>query len=205
MLYIAVAAVLTGMVPMAKIDVEAPLAAAFVTRGMNFVAGIISVGAVAGLTSVLLVLLLGQSRIFYAISRDGLLPAAFSRVHPRYLTPSMPTVITGAAVGLTAGLLPIKVIAELTNIGTLFAFVLVCLGVWILRNAEPELARPFRTPLVPLVPLLGAGSCLLMMFGLDLTTWLRFFIWMGAGLVIYFCYGRFHSKVAMEAAQARAS
>jgi APA family basic amino acid/polyamine antiporter len=205
-LYIAVAAVLTGMVPMAKIDVEAPLAAAFVTRGMNFVAGIISLGAVAGLTSVLLVLLLGQSRIFYAISRDGLLPPAFSRVHPRYLTPSMPTVITGIAVALTAGLLPIKVIAELTNIGTLFAFVLVCLGVWILRRVEPELARPFRTPLVPLVPILGAGSCLLMMFGLDLTTWLRFFIWMGAGLVIYFCYGRFHSKVAIEATeQARAS
>src|SRR5208283_2814185 len=205
-LYIAVAAVLTGMVPMAKIDVEAPLAAAFVTRGMNFVAGIISFGAVAGLTSVLLVLLLGQSRIFYAISRDGLLPPAFSRVHPRYLTPSMPTVITGIAVGLTAGLLPIKVIAELTNIGTLFAFVLVCFGVWILRSVEPELARPFRTPLVPLVPILGAGSCLLMMFGLDLTTWLRFFIWMGAGLVIYFCYGRFHSKVAIEATeQARAS
>jgi APA family basic amino acid/polyamine antiporter len=205
-LYIAVAAVLTGMVPMAKIDVEAPLAAAFVTRGMNFVAGIISLGAVAGLTSVLLVLLLGQSRIFYAISRDGLLPPAFSRVHPRYLTPSMPTVITGIAVGLTAGLLPIKVIAELTNIGTLFAFVLVCFGVWILRSVEPELARPFRTPLVPLVPILGAGSCLLMMFGLDLTTWLRFFIWMGAGLVIYFCYGRFHSKVAIEATeQARAS
>jgi APA family basic amino acid/polyamine antiporter len=205
-LYIAVAAVLTGMVPMAEIDVEAPLAAAFVTRGMNFVAGIVSLGAVAGLTSVLLVLLLGQSRIFYAISRDGLLPPAFSRVHPRYLTPSMPTVITGIAVGLTAGLLPIKVIAELTNIGTLFAFVLVCLGVWILRRVEPELARPFRTPLVPLVPILGAGSCLLMMFGLDLTTWLRFFIWMGAGLVIYFSYGRFHSKVAIEATeQARAS
>jgi len=205
-LYIAVAAVLTGMVPMAKIDIEAPLAAAFVTRGLNFVAGIISLGAVAGLTSVLLVLLLGQSRIFYAISRDGLLPPAFSRVHPRYMTPSIPTIMTGVAVALTAGLLPIKVIAELTNIGTLFAFVLVCLGVWILRGVETELERPFRTPLVPLVPLLGAGSCMLMMFGLDLTTWLRFFIWMGGGLVIYFGYGRFHSKVAIESAeQVRAS
>jgi len=205
-LYIAVAAVLTGMVPMAKIDIEAPLAAAFVTRGLNFVAGVISLGAVAGLTSVLLVLLLGQSRIFYAISRDGLLPPAFSRVHPRYMTPSIPTIMTGVAVALTAGLLPIKVIAELTNIGTLFAFVLVCLGVWILRGVETELERPFRTPLVPLVPLLGAGSCMLMMFGLDLTTWLRFFIWMGGGLVIYFGYGRFHSKVAIESAeQVRAS
>jgi basic amino acid/polyamine antiporter, APA family len=205
-LYIAVAAVLTGMVPIAKIDIDAPLAAAFVTRGMNFVAGVVSIGAVAGLTSVLLVLLLGQSRIFFAISRDGLLPPAFSRVHPRYLTPSMPTVVTGLAVGLTAGLLPIKVIAELTNIGTLFAFVLVCLGVWVLRAIEPAQARPFRTPLVPIVPLLGAGSCLLMMFGLDLTTWLRFLVWLGVGLAIYFGYGRFHSKVAMESAeQVRAS
>jgi APA family basic amino acid/polyamine antiporter len=205
-LYIAVAAVLTGMVPTSKIDVGAPLAAAFVTRGLNFAAGVISVGAVAGLTSVLLVLLLGQSRIFYAISRDGLLPPAFSRVHPRFKTPSIPTVVTGVAVALTAGLLPIKMIAELTNIGTLFAFVLVCLGVWILRNVEPQVARPFRTPFVPLVPILGAGSCLLMMFGLDLTTWLRFLIWMGAGLVIYFGYGRFHSKVAIESElQPRAS
>jgi APA family basic amino acid/polyamine antiporter len=200
-LYIAVAAVLTGMVPTASIDIDAPLAAAFVTRGMNFVAGVVSIGAVAGLTSVLLVLLLGQSRIFYAISRDGLLPPAFSRVHPRYLTPSMPTVVTGLAVGLTAGLLPIKVIAELTNIGTLFAFVLVCLGVWVLRAVEPGQARPFRTPLVPIVPLLGAGSCVLMMFGLDLTTWLRFLIWLGVGLAIYFGYGRFHSRAAMESAE----
>jgi APA family basic amino acid/polyamine antiporter len=200
-LYILVSSVLTGMVPTARIDVDAPLAAAFLTRGLNFVAGIISIGAVAGLTSVLLVLLLGQSRIFYAISRDGLLPPIFSRVHPRFLTPSAPTVLTGIAVAVTAGLLPIQIIAELTNIGTLFAFVLVCIGVWILRGVEPEMERPFRTPLVPLVPILGAGSCLLMMFGLDETTWLRFFIWMGAGLVIYFGYGRFHSRVAIDLAE----
>ena len=194
-LYIAVAAVLTGMVPMKQIDIDAPLASAFVTRGLNFAAGIISVGAVAGLTSVLLVLLLGQSRIFYAISRDGLLPPAFSRVHPKYKTPSIPTILTGVAVGLTAGLIPIKEIAELTNIGTLFAFVLVCFGVWILRYIEPGMRRPFKTPLVPIVPILGAGSCFLMMLGLDQTTWLRFFIWLGIGLVIYFSYGRFHSVV----------
>jgi APA family basic amino acid/polyamine antiporter len=143
-----------------------------------------------------LVLLLGQSRIFYAISRDGLLPATFSRVHPRFQTPSIPTVLTGVAVALTAGLVPIKEIAELTNIGTLFAFVLVCLGVWILRRIDPELSRPFRTPLVPLVPILGAASCVLMMFGLGIVTWLRFVIWMSAGFVIYFGYGRFHSRVA---------
>jgi APA family basic amino acid/polyamine antiporter len=200
-LYIAVAAVLTGMVPTRLIDIEAPLAAAFVSRGLNFAAGIISVGAVAGLTSVLLVLLLGQSRIFYAISRDGLLPPAFSRVHPRFKTPSMPTILTGVVVSLTAGLVPIKEIAELTNIGTLFAFVLVCAGLWILRRVEPHLVRPFRTPLVPLVPILGAGSCLLMMFGLGEVTWLRFVFWMAAGFVIYFAYGRFHSKVALDSTE----
>jgi APA family basic amino acid/polyamine antiporter len=194
-LYIAVAGVLTGMVPMKLIDLDAPLASAFVTRGLNFAAGVISVGAVAGLTSVLLVLLLGQARIFYAISRDGLLPPAFSRVHPVYKTPSMPTILTGVAVGLTAGLVPIKEIAELTNIGTLFAFVLVCLGVWILRSVEPSMRRPFKTPLVPIVPILGASACILMMLGLGETTWLRFFIWLGIGLVIYFTYGRFHSVV----------
>jgi APA family basic amino acid/polyamine antiporter len=194
-LYIAVAAVLTGMVPMKAIDLDAPLATAFVTRGLNVAAGVISVGAVAGLTSVLLVLLLGQSRIFYAISRDGLLPPAFSRIHPKYKTPSMPTVLTGVAVGLTASLVPIKEIAELTNIGTLFAFVLVCLGVWILRSVEPDMKRPFKTPLVPIVPILGAASCVLMMLGLGETTWLRFLIWLALGLVIYFSYGRFHSVV----------
>ena len=121
------------------------------------VAGIISAGAVAGLTSVLLVLLLGQSRIFFAVSRDGLLPPAFSKIHPRFRTPYIPTTITGIAVGITAALLPIQEIAELTNIGTLFAFVLVCLGVWILRHIDPATQRPFRTPWVPLVPILGIG------------------------------------------------
>ncbi len=200
-LYIAVAAVLTGMVPVKLIDVDAPLATAFVTRGLNFAAGIISIGAVAGLTSVLIVLLLGQSRIFYAISRDGLLPPIFSRVHPRFKTPSVPTVLTGIAVGLTAALVPIQEIAELTNIGTLFAFTLVCLGIWILRRVEPHISRPFRAPLVPLVPLLGAGACILMMLGLGEVTWLRFVIWMVVGFAIYLGYGRYHSRVAIDAAE----
>jgi len=204
-LYIAVSLVLTGMVPTPHIDVEAPLAAAFVARGLNFAAGVISLGAVAGLTSVLLVLLLGQSRIFYAISRDGLLPPVFSRVHPKFQTPSVPTILTGLAVGLTAGLVPIKEIAELTNIGTLFAFVLVCFGVWILRKVEPKLARPFKTPAVPVVPLLGAGSCALMMFGLGIVTWMRFVVWMSVGLIIYLWYGRFHSRVANAANEAKRS
>src|SRR5215472_4299728 len=159
LLYILVAAVLTGMVPAAAIDLNAPLASAFVIRGLNAISGIISLGAVAGLTSVLLVLLLGQSRVFFAVSRDGLLPAAFSKVHPRFRTPYIPTTLTGIAVGITAALLPIQEIAELTNIGTLFAFVLVCLGVWILRHADPEIKRPFHTPLVPLVPILGLIFC----------------------------------------------
>ncbi|HJU12523.1 MAG TPA: amino acid permease [Candidatus Binataceae bacterium] len=195
-LYILVSAVLTGMVPAHMIDLKAPLASAFVIRGLNIIAWIVSAGAVAGLSSVLLVLLLGQSRIFFAISRDGLLPPAFSRIHPRFRTPYIPTTLTGIAVGLTAAFLPIQEIAELTNIGTLFAFVLVCLGVWILRRAEPEVKRPFHTPLVPLVPILGVVCCLFLMASLPVVTWLRFFIWMVAGLIIYFTYGRFHSRVS---------
>lgn len=199
LLYVAVAAVLTGMVPARLLDVNAPLASAFVLRGLQALSGIISLGAVAGLTSVILVLLLGQSRIFYAIARDGLLPPAFSRVHPRFKTPYIPTILTGIAVAIAAALLPIQDIAELVNIGTLFAFVLVCLGLWILRHVEPDLRRPFRTPLVPLVPILGALFCGYLMSSLPLVTWYRFFIWMAIGLVIYFSYGRFHSRVAAEA------
>src|ERR1700722_15109632 len=194
-LYIIVAGILTGMVPAHLINIKAPLASAFVLRGMNFVAGIVSAGAVAGLTSVMLVLLLGQSRIFFAISRDGLLPPAFSRVHPRFRTPYIPTALTGIVVGITAALLPIQEIAELTNIGTLFAFVLVCLGVWIMRHIDPTMKRPFHTPWVPLVPILGALFCSYLMLQLPLVTWIRFFLWMAAGLAIYFFYGRFHSLV----------
>jgi len=204
-LYILVAAVLTGMVPARTIDVKAPLASAFVIRGLDFVAWIVSAGAVAGLSSVLLVLLLGQSRIFYAISRDGLLPAAFSRVHPRFRTPYIPTALTGVAVGMTAAFLPIQEIAELTNIGTLFAFVLVCLGVWILRRVEPAIRRPFHTPLVPLVPILGVIFCLYLMASLPGVTWLRFFVWMATGFAVYFSYGRFHSRLGLEAATADGS
>jgi basic amino acid/polyamine antiporter, APA family len=197
-LYILVAAVLTGMVPAHLIDVKAPLASAFVLRGVNFAAWIVSLGAVAGLTSVLLVLLLGQSRVFYAISRDGLLPAAFSKIHPRFHTPYIPTILTAFVVGVTAAFLPIEEIAELTNIGTLFAFVLVCISVWILRRVDPGLHRPFRTPLVPLVPILGVIFCAFLMASLPGVTWLRFFIWMMVGFVVYFTYGRFHSRMESD-------
>jgi len=198
-LYIAVAAVLTGMTPYKTIDVNAPLASAFANRGLNVISGIISLGAVAGLTSVQLVLLLGQSRVFFAMSRDGLLPPAFCRVHPRFRTPYIPTIMTGIAVGLTAAFLPIQEIAELTNIGTLFAFSLVCIGVWILRHADPTRQRPFRTPLVPLVPILGVLFCGFLMASLPDVTWIRFFVWLVIGLIIYFIYGRFHSRVSASA------
>ena len=201
LLYILVAAVLTGMVPYRMIDVNAPLASAFAQRGLNAISGLISVGAVAGLTSVLLVLLLGQSRIFFAMSRDGLLPTAFSRIHPRFRTPYIPTALTAIAVGIASSLLPIEEIAELANIGTLFAFVLVCLGVWILRVAEPDVRRPFTTPMVPLVPIVGAICCTYLMSRLPWVTWIRFFSWLVVGLIIYFAYGRKHSRVnaAVEA------
>jgi len=195
LLYILVAGVLTGMVPAKGIDITAPLASAFLQRGMHAISGLISLGAVAGLTSVLLVLMLGQSRVFFAVSRDGLLPPAFSRIHPKYRTPYIPTTLTGIAVGLAAAFLPIDELGEMTSIGTLFAFVLVCIGVWILRHSEPQLKRPFRTPLVPLVPILGAFFCLYLLASLREATWIRLIVWLVIGLVIYFSYGRFHSKV----------
>jgi len=198
-LYIMVALVLTGMIPFRLIDDAAPLASAFGQRGLNALSGLISLGAVAGLTSVLLVLLLGQSRIFFAISRDGLLPKAFSRIHPRFRTPYIPTVLTGIVVGTAAALLPIEEIAELANIGTLFAFVLVCLGIWILRAVEPDMRRPFATPLVPLVPILGVLSCTYLMSRLPWITWIRFVTWLIVGLIIYFTYGRYHSRVTAQA------
>ena len=205
-LYIVVAGVLTGMVPVKTIDIKAPLASAFLLRGLNFVSGVISLGAVAGLTSVLLVLLLGQSRIFFAVSRDGLLPAAFSKIHPRFRTPYIPTILTGLAVGLAAAFLPIQEIAELANIGTLFAFVLVCFGVWILRHIEPELNRPFHTPLVPVVPILGVMCCVYLMGSLPVVTWIRFVVWLAIGLEIYLSYGRYHSRIArIEESESAAS
>ncbi len=197
-LYILVALVVTGMTPYHSLDLNAPLASAFFNHGMSFLSSVISLGAVAGLTSVQLVLLLGQSRIFFAMSRDGLLPGAFSHVHPRFRTPTLPTLVTGAAVAVMAGMLPIDLVAELTNIGTLFAFVLVCLGVWALRVAAPDAHRPFVTPLVPLVPLLGVGFCATLMVSLKPITWLRFVIWLAVGMVIYLSYGRSHSRLSAE-------
>ena len=208
LLYLAVAAVLTGMVPLDQIDKTAPLAAAFRARGRDFAAGLISVGAIVGLTSVLLVLLLGQSRIFFAMSRDGLLPPLFSRVHPRFKTPHLSTLLVGAIVALFAGFIPLELIAELVSIGTLFAFVLVSVGVVVMRRIAPGQHRAFRCPWadldlrrgrLPWIPMLSVGACGSLMASLPIETWIRFVVWLGIGLAIYWLYGRHHSRVALDA------
>src|SRR5262249_32793960 len=154
------------------------------------------VGAIAGLASVVLVMLLGQSRVFYSMSRDGLLPPAFGAVHPKFRTPYITTIITGTVAAVLSALFPIHILGPLVSIGTLLAFTIVCVGVIVLRNQRPDLPRPFKTPLVPLVPLLGVGSCLGLMAFLPPTTWVRLIVWMLVGFVVYFAYGRYHSKMA---------
>ncbi len=199
LLYLAVSAIVTGMVPLAQIDRTAPLASAFRDVGLGFAAGLISIGAIVGLTSVLLVLLLGQSRIFLAMSRDGLMPKLFGRIHPRFRTPHVSTIIVGLIVAVLSGLTPLTVLVELVSIGTLFAFVLVSIGVLVLRRLQPDLRRPFRCPWVPVVPVLAIVACGYLMASLPGVTWLRFVVWLGIGLVIYFSYGRHHSRLAQPA------
>ena len=202
-LYIAVAAVLTGMVPYDKINVDAPVSDAFRQVGLPWAQFLISLGALTGITSVLLVLMLSQPRIFLAMARDGLLPKSFfGAVHARFQTPWKSTILTGIFVGLMGALIPLRVLAELVNIGTLLAFVIVCAAVLVMRRINPETARPFRCPMVPLVPLLGIGFCLLLMFSLPSENWLRLFVWLGIGFVIYFVYGRHHSVLGkLQASQ----
>jgi APA family basic amino acid/polyamine antiporter len=193
-LYIAVAAVLTGMVPYDKIDIDAPLAQAFSRVGLPWVHFLVSLGALSGITSVLMVLMLSQPRIMLAMARDGLLPSGFfGSVHERFRTPWKSTIVTGTVVALMGSLLPLRVLAELVNIGTLLAFVIVCAAVLIMRRRDPNAVRPFRCPFVPVVPLLGIAFCLLLMFSLPAENWLRLFIWLLLGFVIYFGYGRQHS------------
>jgi basic amino acid/polyamine antiporter, APA family len=198
LLYIAVTAVLTGMLPWNRLGTAEPLATAFAERGLNIAAGVISFGAVIATTSVLLVFQMGQPRIFYAMARDGLLPGWAASVHAKYRTPHVTTIATGIFVAIFAAIAPIEEVIELTNIGTLFAFVIVCGGIIVLRRVDPERPRPFRTPLVPLVPILGILSCLWLMLGLPLITWIRFGIWLAVGLVIYFLYGRRRSVLQKE-------
>lgn len=194
-LYIAVALVLTGLVPYTKLSTAEPLALALHLIHLNWAAGVVAFGAVIATTAVLLVFQLGQPRIFFSMSRDGLLPSSFSKVHPKYRTPYVTTILTGVFVAFFAAIANISEAAELTNIGTLFAFVLVCAGVLILRVKEPNARRGFKTPLVPVVPILGILSCLYLMLGLPTITWFRFIIWLTIGLIIYFAYGRWHSKL----------
>jgi basic amino acid/polyamine antiporter, APA family len=196
LLYIAVAAVLTGMVPYDRISIEAPVSDAFRQIGMPWAQLMVSLAAVAGITSVLLVMMLSQPRVLLAMARDGMVPpSVFGAIHPRFRTPWKSTILTGVAVAVLGGLLPLRVLAELVNIGTLLAFVIVCAAVLVMRRTNPAAARPFRVPFSPLTPLLGIGSCLLLMFSLPVENWVRLGAWLLIGFCIYFGYSRRHSAL----------
>ena len=194
-LYIAVAAVLTGLVPYPKLNVADPVVEGARAIGLPWLSLLVEVGALVGLTTVILVLLYGQSRIFATMANDGLLPPVFARVHPRLGTPWISQLILGVGVAIVAATTPIDTLAELVGAGTLFAFTLVCIAVIYLRRAEPDAPRPFRTPWVPWLPLLGILACLGLLMGLGAYTWMRLGIWLAVGLVIYFVYGRFRSRL----------
>jgi APA family basic amino acid/polyamine antiporter len=194
-LYMAVALVVTGMEKYTRLSDDAPLSDAFKAVGQHAFADIINVGAVAGLTSVTMILLLGQSRVFFAMSRDGLLPRTFSTVDPRFGTPSRAIVLLGAVVAVLAGLIPLEALSELVNIGTLFAFIVVSVGVVVLRRTRPDLHRSFRCPWVPVLPVLSVLASLWLMINLPVATWWRFLVWMVLGVVVYALYGRSHSRM----------
>jgi APA family basic amino acid/polyamine antiporter len=196
LLFIGVSAVLTGMVKYTGLNVDAPFIFALQqVHAPGWLRISIEIATIAGLTSVCLVSLLGQPRIFFSMAKDGLLPPSFSRIHPRFRTPHITTILTGIVCAVVAGLLPLDLLGELISIGTLMAFALVCAGVWVLRVKRPDLPRPFRTPLLPLVSILGVATCLLQMYMLPVDTWLRLAIWMALGFAVYFGYSRRHSKV----------
>jgi APA family basic amino acid/polyamine antiporter len=194
-LYILVAGVLTGLVPYAELNVPDPIARGVDAIGLNWFSILIKIGALTGLTTVILVLLYGQSRIFFTMSEDGLLPPLFASVHPRLHTPHRSQMLIGTVVAIVAALTPIGVLGEMVSIGTLFAFILVCGAVIYLRRSDSNALRPFRVPGVPVVPVLGILFCLLLMVGLPLVTWMRLVVWLVIGMVIYVSYGRSHSKL----------
>ncbi|MFD0371743.1 amino acid permease [Streptomyces sp. NPDC059071] len=202
-LYVAVALVVTGMQHYTELSVSAPLADAFKAVGHPFYAGVISFGAAVGLTTVCLILLLGQTRVFFAMSRDGLLPRFFSVTHPRFKTPYRPTILLGVVIAIVSGFTSINELATLVNIGTLFAFVMVAAGVIVLRRTRPDLHRAFRTPWVPVLPVLSIAASLWLMLNLPGETWFRFAVWMLIGIVVYFLYGRSHSRLGRLGQEAK--
>ena len=204
-LYVAVALVLTGIVKYTQLNVPAPIALGIDATGIKWLKPIVKLGAIMGLTSTMLVMLLGQPRIFYSMSRDGLLPPLLGKIHPRFRTPYVTTAITGVVVALVAGLFPIAVLTQLTAMGTLLAFVMVCMGVLVLRKREPHLNRPFKTPGMPWVPIAGALICFAQMVGLPGETWARLVIWLVIGLAIYFWYGRHGAERMRESGGATVS
>jgi APA family basic amino acid/polyamine antiporter len=198
-LYIGVSIVLTGMVPYDQIDVDAPVAAAFQRVGLRWGQFVVSLGAVVGITSVMLVLMLSQPRVLLAMARDGLLPGGFfGSVHPRFRTPWKSTILTGIMVGAMASFIPLGILAELVNIGTLLAFIIVCSAVLVMRYINPQAERPFRCPWSPLIPALGVLFCLVLMFSLPEANWLRLGVWMLIGMMVYIFYGYHHSVLARQ-------
>jgi APA family basic amino acid/polyamine antiporter len=196
LLYIAVAAVLTGMVPWREVNIEAPIARAFLDRGLTAASHVITIGALAGLTSVMLVMLLGQTRVLYSMANDGLLPKKFfADIHPKFRTPWKNTMLVGLLAAVVGSVTPIDDIGKMVNIGTLLAFVIVCAAVLVLRKTNPSQPRPFRTPLVPLVPILGIIFNGYMMYSLGLVNWIRLIVWLAIGMVIYFTYGIKNSRL----------
>lgn len=193
-LYILVAYVLTGVVPYDQLNVAQPIAKGIDAMGLPWLAPFIKFGAILGLSSVILVLMLGQTRVFFSMCKDGLLPVNFGKIHPRFQTPARITLVTGMIVMVAAGLAPIGLVGELCSIGTLFAFALVCLGVMALRKTNPELHRPFRTPMIWFVGPAGAAASFYLMYSLPLDTWIRLAVWMIAGVILYFCYGKANAE-----------